>query len=79
MEINFQFVPDHSLAALWERFNEAADGHRIERDEALRQALQAWLLSIGSGIPGATLTVTEKEFEWIRATLDVLREKNAGT
>lgn len=75
MEINFEFVPDHSLTALWERFIEVANAQGIERDEALRQALHAWLLSVGSGVPGATLTLTENEFSWIRATLGVAREK----
>jgi hypothetical protein len=79
MEINFQFVPDHSMSALWERFNEVADAQGIGRDEALRQALQAWLLSVGSGIAATTVTLTEKEFTWIRATLDALREQNART
>lgn len=79
MEVNFQFVPDRSLSALWERFYKVAKAQDIGGDEALRQALQAWLLSVGSGVPGTTLTVTEKEFAWIRATLDALREQNAGT
>jgi hypothetical protein len=74
MQINFQFVPDRSIKRLWERFYEAAEAHGIGRDEALRQALTQWLISLGSGVPASTLTITEKEFAWIRATLDVLRE-----
>jgi hypothetical protein len=79
MKITVQFIPSHTTAALWERFNGVAAAQGIDPDEALRQALQAWLLSVGSGIPASTLTVTEKEFAWIRATLDVLREEKSAT
>lgn len=65
--------PDPSLDALLQRVYERADSLGVSREDALREGLNLWLRSVGSGAEYEAIHVSPAERRVLVAVLDCLR------